>query len=594
MRKTFLIAILIALIVGILILIFRPLEKGNFKTEFKEGQVTIKTDKKEYEQGEIIEITIRNNLDKEIFGGYCHNILSDWTLQKLVDGSWKEIPFWLPLFDNKNKKEYCVSSFSPEQPACTKKWEPHSEVVQRWNQKICPYEKSSIKKPILIEKGVYRLAFTYGFQVVFKPPEFSWFAKIKDPKVIYSNEFIIKEKQPINTSNWQTYCDEKYGFEFKYPSNWTVRKDYFDDREELTILPPQIGQIQPTISVHIYHSGIPFDEWVNERFSQLRSFFPGDYPPLKKIIINGKNAFRSEAPSPKGRCRMWISKDSYICEIEGPIVPSDEAIVNDFESLINTFRWEYCGKTKKNQTITTDKTEYERGEEVKITLNTNGNTLYFEHYNNRVSYYRLVDGNWELIPAGDWAGCHKVSCRDGVIESICREVHSPYCKKVNNILEKSWDQKMKVKKRVRCGKDIVELHTYQNVPPGTYKVKIDYFKDSKCQGKVYSVYSNEFIIKEKEISYKTRQAYALGLTLEEFEVLDSSIHQYLYAQYPFLRKTQFEVRYEKVNTEIENFPQGTLVIDAYTTFRTPPVVVRAAFYEGQAYIISHWVEEGLE
>jgi len=155
-----------------------------------------------------------------------------------------------------------------------------------------------------------------------------------------------------------------------------------------------------------------------------------------------------------------------------------------------------CGVKETQVIITTNKTEYERGEEVKITLNTNGNTLYFEHYNNRVSYYRLVDGNWELIPAGDWAGCHKVSCRDGVIESICREVHSPYCKKVNNILEKSWDQKMKVKKRVRCGKDIVELHTYQNVPPGTYKVKIDYFKDSKCQGKVYSVYSNEFIIKE--------------------------------------------------------------------------------------------------
>jgi len=300
------------------------------------------------------------------------------------------------------------------------------------------------------------------------------------------------------------------------------------------------------------------------------------------ICVN-KEWYEEWKKSPESKKYKWT------CEYTGK---ERCACVNNKCQRIDSERG--CGVKETQVIITTNKTEYERGEEVKITLNTNGNTLYFEHYNNRVSYYRLVDGNWELIPAGDWAGCHKVSCRDGVIESICREVHSPYCKKVNNILEKIWDQKMKVKKRVRCGKDIVELHTYQNVPPGTYKVKIDYFKDSKCQGKVYSVYSNEFIIKEKEISYKTRQAYALGLTLEEFEVLDSSIHQYLYAQYPFLRKTQFEVRYEKVNTEIENFPQGTLVIDAYTTFRTPPVVVRAAFYEGQAYIISHWVEEGLE
>lgn len=35
----------------------------------------------------------------------------------------------------------------------------------------------------------------------------------------YAEEVSI---DPVDTSNWQTYTDERYGFSFKYPQNWTL------------------------------------------------------------------------------------------------------------------------------------------------------------------------------------------------------------------------------------------------------------------------------------------------------------------------------------------------------------------------------------
>jgi hypothetical protein len=81
-------------------------------------------------------------------------------------------------------------------------------------------------------------------------------------------------------------------------------------------------------------------------------------------------------------------------------------------------------------------------------------------------------------------------------------------------------------------------------------------------------------------------ASALGLSLREFRILDEEVHEYLYEKYPFLRDTQFGISYERVDAKVEGTPPESLIIDAYSTFRDPPVVVRAAFYDGNAEIIS--------
>ena len=99
------------------------------------------------------------------------------------------------------------------------------------------------------------------------------------------------------------------------------------------------------------------------------------------------------------------------------------------------------------------------------------------------------------------------------------------------------------------------------------------------------------VIVDWEHVVENKRAVVLGLTPSEFEILDTTIHEYLYEKYPFLYDTEFGIRYEKVDTKVEGVPPESLVIDAYANFRTPPVVVRAAFYDENVKIISEKVIE---
>jgi len=47
--------------------------------------------------------------------------------------------------------------------------------------------------------------------------------QIETPAIIGNNTQI--ENQTSLTADWQTYTNDKYGFEFKYPNNWFVKED---------------------------------------------------------------------------------------------------------------------------------------------------------------------------------------------------------------------------------------------------------------------------------------------------------------------------------------------------------------------------------
>ncbi len=143
--------------------------------EVSKGEVLITTDKTEYEQGEIIQITVKNNLDKPIW--YIKEIcpLSCCALHKLENNEWKSLGIPFP----------CIQFTYP-------------------GGSIEPYRLNSgeeLKKQLDTKAqdefaggGKYRLSFYYGLN--------------KDnytEKTIYSNEFTIKEKLVLPSNNCDDY-----------------------------------------------------------------------------------------------------------------------------------------------------------------------------------------------------------------------------------------------------------------------------------------------------------------------------------------------------------------------------------------------------
>jgi flagellin-like protein len=129
-------------------------------------KVTIATDKKEYEQGEIVKVTIKNNLAKSIWYKLdCGE--EPFDVFKYENGDWKQIHQWLLT----------------KCPAI-----PVIEEIKRGGIREVKY--NGIWKGLFAIKGKYKIGLNYS---LFKPEN----GKLKEPKTIYSNEFTIKEKPEV-------------------------------------------------------------------------------------------------------------------------------------------------------------------------------------------------------------------------------------------------------------------------------------------------------------------------------------------------------------------------------------------------------------
>ncbi len=157
-------------------------------TEFK--QIVVTTDKTEYEQGETVKITVKNNLDKSIWyyewsGFTCAD---SFFLEKREDGEYR-------YFSIPGLRE------SPTQPVELK---PNLEKVYWLNLSKLKEQCEGFSPEF--SAGTYKLGFNYGFTI-----EEHWSEKA------YSNEFRIRKRSEGQTSDWKTYTNKEYGFEIKYP-----------------------------------------------------------------------------------------------------------------------------------------------------------------------------------------------------------------------------------------------------------------------------------------------------------------------------------------------------------------------------------------
>lgn len=190
-KKIFIIAI-IAIIIGISIFIFSiskppqttPLILNN-KTI---SDITISTDKNNYNKGEIININVKNGLDESIL--YSGGGDRFWGIEYFKDNEWintayEDGGFQLSV---KSPRDDCFIILYEQVPPSELK--SQSSISSQWDQKMCPFETGSPAEPRTvkyIENGTYRLIFIYGFGRSDNNPY-----RISDIKKIYSNSFTIE------------------------------------------------------------------------------------------------------------------------------------------------------------------------------------------------------------------------------------------------------------------------------------------------------------------------------------------------------------------------------------------------------------------
>jgi hypothetical protein len=154
------------------------------------------TDKKQYVEGEVVKLTIKNNLDIPIwYIWYSQPDLPFWEIEKAQDDHWQRINFPLPFIEG--DKEYCLLTQLERPVGVVKELKPHSGLFYEWNQKVCLFKKvTEPTVPETIERGRYRFVLRYSLDTVesenvenepWKRP-----IELGEIEVIYSNEFVFE------------------------------------------------------------------------------------------------------------------------------------------------------------------------------------------------------------------------------------------------------------------------------------------------------------------------------------------------------------------------------------------------------------------
>ena len=324
-------------------------------------EVTITTDKTEYEKGEEINIVVKNNKQDKIFHCGAGDLSGwRWNLKKKENENWKEL----------DGKELFQTVWTP----------PIREVAPNETFSVAG-KKEVIEKPI--NSGIYKIGFKFFLTLDKNLENIRENCWERESNIIYSNEFIIKEKVKDETADWQTYRNEEYGFEVQYPEllnepeEEIVNNPYFFKTSfyipcytPINEIPNEEkeGQSSEFIKeiggMEKYESGarflkigvaenpfnLPIKKWFKDylkiRYEGLEDYMPAEKEYQSEEIvfadIKGEKIYLKALPPRAGACRtIYLPKDLKIysiedCQYEAFLYP---ATCYGIEEILFTFKF---------------------------------------------------------------------------------------------------------------------------------------------------------------------------------------------------------------------------------------------------------------
>jgi heme/copper-type cytochrome/quinol oxidase subunit 2 len=157
--------------------------------------------------------------------------------------------------------------------------------------------------------------------------------------LVYQLTLTPEELTENDTTNWNTYRDEEYRFEMKYPKEWKVETEetsiLFIDTTKIDVSYPK-GLLVFIINVGETTFNSIYD-WFNKEFQDRSKDLVPEY---SELIVNESQALRFSDPISMGGCEEFIvfikNLRIYRLERTGPTCEHSDEL---FNQILSTFRF---------------------------------------------------------------------------------------------------------------------------------------------------------------------------------------------------------------------------------------------------------------